>query len=380
MERKENLQVVEDGSVRQEAGDELNSIRARTFNRELSDLVDRIYTHESSHRDQCDFGERPSDENILYDLHDLFYKSTSLLYHRPSRNDCDPAECGAGESDVLLRRIGSALLEIAHPRHSLLSFDFRAQCFRPVAGTLRGIDPDNAVIDYTEPLYRDIVDSATGIIVSPEDLRRDPMLEKRLTTSLPDGGALYFVSVKHLFIWLNREVFPRDISYAYLWFPASILMIQLDPTASAGTKRLFSAIAERCALELVLFDQMTVERLRSLDPSDTVTVRSLQEYLHHYMSRVGGSPIYSVRFFEPRSIETVFLRKYFMSKLNTIASLQTVVLNLLDDRIVIYPGVNELEAIDELVADVTHDGALAEVQLIGTGNHPSPGPMRSNAS
>jgi len=205
------------------------------------------------------------------------------------------------------------------------------------------------------------------------------MLEKRLTTSLPDGGALYFVSVKHLFIWLNREVFPRDISYAYLWFPASILMIQLDPTASAGTKRLFSAIAERCALELVLFDQMTVERLRSLDPSDTVTVRSLQEYLHHYVSRVGGSPVYSVRFLEPRSIETVFLRKYFLSKLNTIASLQTVVLNLLDDRIVIYPGVNELEGIDELVSDVTRDGALAEVQLIGPGHHPSHGPMRSNA-
>ena len=342
------------GSFEEETRNQLNLLRERTFNPELRRLVDRIRVNEPTADRQQDIEDigRMSDEELQLNLYRLFYRARTIRDNSEINTSFDPfaimdEPSSADIKDLLAAHVASMMKHLSLSPFALLSYNITAKGYTPVVHDFTGDDVANFVISLRDNLFQNIHSARDGILVHPDELRGDHYLDKIFSLQGDRGaGSLYFIMLNNIIDEVARELAETGVGPFSSFLPSAMLMVLVGGDAgSVEAVDIARLLRERLSLPLfMLNDKNSV--VFSLERYDDLSY--IFDVLDYFFTlflfkkdRVGVS----LNIKSSTGTSLPFMVKYIISKLNKKLHSDSVIINVVKDRLIILTESAHLEII-----------------------------------
>ena len=179
---------------------DINILRERTFNKELSDLVSKIRVNESREesieKSSPKAAKEITDDQLLRLYHRLYYKAINLDKLDKVNSDLNPFELyKESSSDEIINLIRTEMSKIELQDFSILTFNIEKNCYAAYANFIPNLHDSNIIIDSLENLYSNILSNNNGFVIDSLTIERNSFLKKRFGAE----NSIYFISFVNFF-------------------------------------------------------------------------------------------------------------------------------------------------------------------------------------
>jgi hypothetical protein len=345
------------GSFENETRIQLNLLRERTFNPELRRLVDRIRINEPSpgHQDSVSGIDELSEDELQLNLYRLYYKARNISDNNEINISFDPFkmidETPSNDiKEILAAHLTSMMRHLSLSPFALLSYDITAKGYIPSVHDFDGDVAGNIVISLKDGLFQKILSARDGILVYADELRDDHYLNKIFNTR--DGsvnGPIYFIMINQIINEVVRELSESEAGPFSSFLPSALLMILLQENTRKAEPGDIARIArERLSLPLFMLND-NHSRVYSLERYDDLSyIFSVLDYFFNLFllkkDRVGVS----LHVKSSAGASMPFMMKYIISKLNNKLYSDSVIINVLKERLIILTESSHMEIINQI--------------------------------
>jgi hypothetical protein len=345
------------GSFEEVTRKQLNLLRERTFNPELRKLVDRIRVNEPTpgHQEIVSGIDELTEDELQLNLYRLYYKARNISDNNEINISFDPfkmiEESPSGDiKETLAAHVTYMMRHLSLSPFALLSYDITAKGYIPSIHDFAGDIAANIVISLKDSLFQKILSARDGILVYADELRDDHYLNKIFSTQ--DGsanGPIYFIMINQIVDEVVRELSESGAGPFSSFLPSALLMILLPENAAKAEPVDIARIArERLSLPLFMLND-NHSRVFSLERYDDLSyIFSVLDYFFNLFllkkDRVGVS----LHVKSSSGTSTPFIMKYIISKLNNKLYSDSVIINVLKERLIILTESIHLEIINQI--------------------------------
>jgi hypothetical protein len=345
------------GSFEEETRKQLNLLRERTFNPELRRLVDRIRVNEPPAGQQQNIPEIDgmSDDDLLLNLYRLFYRARTIRDNSEINISFDPYkiidEGSSGDiNEALVAHVTSMMNHLSLSPFALLSYDISSKGYIPAIHDFAGGEISNVVISLRDNLFQKIHAARNGILVHPDELKDDHYLNKIFSIEGDrPGGTIYLVMINNVIDEVGKELAESGVAPLSSFLPSSMLMVQLGGEGGkADAGDIARLIRERLSLPLFMLNdkQSLIYSLRHYDD-----LSSIFDVLDYFFSlflfkkdRIG----ISLNIKSSTGTSLPFMMKYIISKLNKKLHSDSIIINVLKERLIILTEKEHMGAINAI--------------------------------
>ncbi|MFH0976411.1 MAG: hypothetical protein V1874_11575 [Spirochaetota bacterium] len=312
---------------------DVNILRDRTFNQELSDLVARIRTNEPQGEDESPAPVEITDEDLLQMYHKLYYKSVNLTGIDKINTALNPFDLYKESSaEDLVNMIANEMQKIDLSAYLILVYDLKKKCYTSYTNNINDLDEINAVINNSEDLYKNIIKSKNGIIIDNKTLETNIYLHKRFPSKTP----LYFISFDTIFNDFYREVnFENSSDLSGYFLP--ILVIQLNGIPSdQQIKSLYNKLKNSITIYLFLLQKKIEMDWKNPELNN---MHSLFDFLDYTYQKFDNNKDYICSIIKLKNYITVdylFIFKYLQIKLENKLINKSAVIRVEKDKLVVF--------------------------------------------
>ncbi|MCU0822612.1 MAG: hypothetical protein MUC95_09100, partial [Spirochaetes bacterium] len=348
----------ENGSMDSPDAD-LDRVREKTFNKELSDLVEKIRAHELTDEQEVeeDIPEiavsEISEDDLLRKYHDLFYRAVNMIGAGNTNTIFNQFELSLNSiKDDLERYIDLELRGMSYPHYSILLYSLEKKCYVIYVNHIDGLDENNIIIDPNEELHKNIYDNKKGVIIGSRVVNNNIYLKKRF---LPDSRVVtnysyYFLSFRNLtsdfFSGMERPT-GRDLPYRAM-FP--ILVVRLD-NEEARAETVFSRIRDRLTVHFIFLARKLIIKTHNTRSGSHNDLYNIMEHNFKLFQRDSDGLCYVVKCSAGLTKEILFVLKYLHIKLKETLSKRTIISRIEKNKFVILITKPELNALKRVVDD-----------------------------
>jgi hypothetical protein len=345
------------GSFEEETRKQLNMLRERTFNPELRRLVDRIRVNEPPAGQQQNISgiDEMSDDDLQLNLYRLFYRARTIRDNSEINISFDPFkmidETASGDiQGALAEYVISMMSHLSLSPFALLSYNISSKGYVPTIHDLSGEEASNVVISLRDNLFQRILAARDGIIVRPDELRDDHYLSKIFSIGGETAaGSIYLVMLNRIIDEVGRELTETGAVPLSSFLPSALLMVQIGvDAANVEAGDIARLIRERLSLPLFMLNDKH-SLIFSLERYDDLS--NIFDVLEYFFTlflfkkdRVGVS----LNIKSSSGTSLPFMMKYIISKLNKKLHSDSIIINVLKERLIILTEPEHLGAINQI--------------------------------
>lgn len=329
-------------------GFELNKARERTFNKDLSDLVDKIKSQESS-PSAADNLENIDEKELLQKYHKLFYKSVNLINLNTINSDLNQYEL---DNDLLSydaqknnQHIINAMLGLSLSNFSILLYNIKKRSYVPYIHHIDFHNKDNIAISITEDFYSYILNSTNGIIIDRNFLENNKHLNKRFAGENHEDNNLYFLSIKnivHNFIpGLEEETLINDLTL----YP--ILMVSGN---FSDQKKIFNTIRNRMLIPFLYLEKDVLQK--RIKNNNLTHVHDNIDTILRILINKNNYICYTLRSLKSKETEATFVISYLYTKIQKYFNDRTLILRTGLDNLLIIINKTDKKNLEDLLHDI----------------------------
>ena len=328
-------QIFEENEIDSGAPD-VNILRERTFNKELSDLVSKIRTNESieetAEQTQKDTDKDISDDELLRLYHKLYYKTLNLEELDKINSELNPFDLyKESSSDEIINLINTEMSNMQLSDFSILAYIIDKNAYTNYANYIANLNENNIVIDSFEILYTNILSNTNGFIVDSQIIERNLFLNKRFGS----GQSMYFISFGNFFMdfFYSADLGEKpDFSDQLL----PILLIQLKENIKDHQKKsIYNNIKNRLTVYFFLLYKKILLENQNLN-NNISNVFNLIDYTYKKYSKLDDYLCCIIKFKKYVNIESFFILQYLQDKLEKKLFQKTSISRIEKDKLIIF--------------------------------------------
>ncbi len=346
---------------------DINKVREKTFNKELSGLVSRIITNESTGKTGTTEKETPMDDVpkpeddpgitgdiLLKKFHELFYKAVNLAGQGGITTAFNPFDLyKESSSDDLLNMIHNEMPGLSLPEYSILTYNPSKKCYTSYTNHIDDLDENNIAIDTTEDLYRKITENPDGIFLSYQTIDSDIFLKKRFIPKNYKDSTLnyYFLYFNDLFKNYYTTLEP-DNKQEFADNLLPILMVRLsDDADTLNSKNLSHKIKNKMAVYLLLLlRKIQIETLKS-QPRAYTGIFEFIETAYRKYDKHKDCLCMIIKYKYYVNLESFFILNYLHKKLKTELSGLASVSIIEKDKLILFTRKAHAKTLDKILND-----------------------------
>jgi hypothetical protein len=342
-------------------------IRERTFTPDLRKLVNKVTgqspdrTKERAFNDaeMAPVGPDITDEELLKKYHRLFYRTLHFKDRAHASGGYFLSTGNVSFDDSSLNQIiTDELSKISSNGFALLSYSISQKSYIPFTNTITDIDIFKIFISLNDDICRLIQRSVDGIIISSDDVVRDPLLKKYFRQlHLPQNTRIYLNFYHNFYIDLpdSLTVFsPRPLFNTAS--PLMIVKVRIEDSAHDVYTMIKSTISS-CLLfyaanQIRLFQETGTGNFENL-------FRVLELYYTIFHSKKSGI-ILKITVDIKASLEYRYILSYLMLKLESHLSGSSMVYQPDRDMLLIFSATDDVQPVERLLNEYNQstDGCL----------------------
>jgi hypothetical protein len=335
------------------APEEINILREKTFTKELSQLVNRIFTNESGTVENADEVNPLSiveKNTLLNDLERFIYslkhcedlKKTGLKYN-PFTLNIDVYD----DIDDMDYYLNKGINQCGFSEFGVFKFIPAERSFRFDRGTLSNYLKRNCFFGLKDNIVkRDF--SEYGIILTGDTIAQDPFLEKKFYNnyqeiSKEDSFYINRVSSFCSNIFLEKKNLSLSIIEKYT---SPLIVIKLHEESICTEEEIYSTIKPYMSIPLAVYMGKNA-LMPAVNDSGFEDCYNIIE-LFRNISDLSGLTWCILTGKELTSMESFFMLKYFFSKIKSSAGINSLVMRVASNRIIMALPPSNVETIKSI--------------------------------
>jgi hypothetical protein len=337
----------------------LERVREKTFNKELSDLVEKIRSHELS-EEQEEEEDLPDitaseirEDDLLRKYHNLFYHAINLIGINNINASFNQFDLSLNSiKDELEKYIDDEMRALSFPCYSVLYYNLEKKCYVPCINHINELDENNIIIDPNEEFCKNIYEHSSGIIIGSRTVNNNIYLKKRFSLSGQAGArfSYYFISLRNLtsdfYSGIERSA-GKNLPDRSL-FPILMILLNEEETAPES---IFYKIRDRLAVHFIFLARkliMKTHNTKAGNHSDLFNTMG-----HNFKLFQGDSEggCFIIKCSSHLTKETLFVLKYLHIKLKESLSKRSIISRIEKDKFVILINKPEVRILNRVVMD-----------------------------
>lgn len=339
---------------------DINKIRDRTFNKELSDLVDKIKSNEETDKEvreddssQENAEESVSEEKLLLLMHKLFYKAVNLAEIETINTEFNPftlyKESSLDDLDIIIR---NEMQHASLPEYAVLNYNIKKKCYTCHVNHIKGLSDDNIILETTEKLFLDIIENNNVYILDNLSIERDIYLRKRFTpdTDQERSNFLFipFTNLFRVFLKNNESEDILDLNNKLL----PLIMIRLDYNMKDHLKNeIFDIIKSKMTIYFFLLYKKS---LMDIQKNQTVNIENVIAFIDFEFKKYHSSKddiCTVIKFKNYLNMEFLYIFEYLYIKLKQKIGNPGSVSRIEKDRIIIFAHSSKRKTLEKVLED-----------------------------
>jgi hypothetical protein len=206
--------IAVDGESDEISPEMLEFLRKKTFSDELKTLVDKVVFDGGKKEDSAPAAIPSSDTRpVIEKLQRLFYKTINLSEKVSTGYDPLGSETET-VYEYSLRYMNETLRKIGLDEYALLCYDPAYKSYVSAMSTIKGYDPLNLVLAPEDPLYREVINEAVGVVIDPASPMREKFASKHFVSGF-DDSTVFLISVQNILniFWAFSE---NEIPHSFI--------------------------------------------------------------------------------------------------------------------------------------------------------------------
>lgn len=219
----------QDDSSEEISEEMLEFLRNKTFTEDFKSLLNKVVFNSEEtipvpEKKPAAVGMNP----VIEKLQRLFYKTVNLsekvsTTYDPLGSDTETVY------DYSLRYMKEQLHSIGLDEYALLCYDPAYKSYVSAMTTIKGYDPVNIVLAPEDPLYKEVINEAVGVVIDPISPIRDTLASKHFVSGF-DDSTVFLISVQNILniFWAFNE---NEIPYSFIptsLYPIFVAVIRND--------------------------------------------------------------------------------------------------------------------------------------------------------
>jgi hypothetical protein len=194
----------------------LEFLRSKTFNDDFKSLVNKVVFDNAAAAPKSisSIIHNAEDFNpIIEKLQRLFYKSVNLsekvsTTYDPLGSDTETVY------DYSLRYMKEQLHAIGLDEYALLCYNPAYKSYVSSMTTIKGYNPVNMVLAPEDPLYKEVINEAIGVVIEPDSPTREKFASKHFVSGFEDS-TIFLISVQNILniFWAFNE---NEIPHSFI--------------------------------------------------------------------------------------------------------------------------------------------------------------------
>lgn len=326
---------------------DVNVLREKTFNKELSDLVSRIQDNETKKDTLLDINQT-TDNELLRMFHQLYYKSINLTDIHTINTDLNPFDLfKEASTDDLFNLIYYEMNKIGFNQFSILAYNFEQKCYTAYCNYINNLNENNIVLTTSENLYVRIINKKDGLIINIHEINNNLYLKKRFS----QGKDLLFISLINFFKDFYSDADLDNVNdFSDHLLP--ILIIQLtDGIKENQIKSIYNIIKNKLTVYFFLLHKKIQIDLQNSNYNNLQGIYNFLDFTYQNYNKNKDCVCMIVKCKKYLNIEVLFILKYLQNKLINKLPDNTTTSRIEKDRLIIFTQKAKRKVLDEILED-----------------------------
>jgi len=357
------------------AHQEVNFLREKTFTKELSSLVDRIFTNESvrpATAEKDDLLNLTEKQSILLEYEKLIYslKHSSDIPEISSRYNPFNLNIDVHDDiDGMENYLRAGMDQSGFNQYGIFKFNLKENAYRFAAGSLSEAMKKNCFFGVSDPVLSGTF-SEYGIILKREDIEADPFLAKKFNLSSyirPEENSFYLNRIynycKNLFSTSDIPELTRLEK-----FTSPLLLIPVPAGIAGDESDIHSIIKSNLSIPFSVY--LSHNRLKPVIADFDYNESLLLIEIFQKMPYSSALKWCVIKGGKEASLENLFMLKYLLAKLRLRTGRNSLILRVASSNIVMALEESELEDIRDCVRDFkSRSGQIIDISFIDYHGH-----------
>lgn len=326
---------------------DINVLRERTFNKELSDLVSRIQENESKIDTLFDINQTTDDE-LLRMFHQLYYKSINLTDTHTINSDLNPFDLfKEASTDDLFNLIYYEMNKIGFNQFAILAYNFEQKCYTAHCNYINNLNENNIVLTTSENLYIRVINKKDGLIININEINNNLYFKKRFS----QGKDLLFISLISFFKDFYSDADLDNVNdFSDHLLP--ILIIQLTESIKENQiKPIYDLIKNKLTVYFFLLHKKIQIDLQNSNFNNLQGIYNFLDFTYQNYNKNKDCVCMIVKCKKYLNIEILFILKYLQNKLTNKLPDNTTTSRIEKDRLLIFTQKTKRKVLDEILED-----------------------------
>jgi len=356
---------------------ERNIIREKTFNSELSSLVNQIYLNEELNDKQLNYSDKISDSEI----NSLLMRCEKLIYRSKHFNDLsvissfyNPFEMNffinsdTNNNDTKLETdfiyIAGGLAQCGFSKYQILKYNFSDKAYRSSVSNMDTYFSDTVFFSINDPLILYIDKNTEGFIIKPDLISSDPFFSKKFIRddNISNQSSFYIVKTSSIFDGLIDSLLLEKSGNDYEQFFSPLLIIELKYGEVFQPKDIFKKLQEFTAVPLLSYFFKNSIRSSITDYSFEEVLLIIELFIksssyHKLISYFITIKDYSIK-------ENIFILKFVLSKIKKLLKKESLIFRVSIDKIILIISESNINDIRNIIDKVNSTDEVIKVQVI----------------
>lgn len=361
---------------------ERNLLREKTFNSELNQLVNKIFTNEKINEDPLEFTEEidlTEKNNLLFKCEELVYRlkhldeyNTASSFYNPFDTDIDVYD----DIDDTADYIKAGLLQCGYREYQVLKYNFNDKAYRSDINMLEESFSADVYFSINDPVIKRIRNNTEGFILKPELIASDPFFSKKFNNDNSDSlnpGTFYIVKISSLFNDpINMKKLEDKIS-KFEDFLSPLLLIKLNGNGDYKPDEVFSSLKMTAAIPMMLYFLKNRIKFNITNSKYEDTLLMIELFIKSSINTGIKSYIITLNDYSVKN--NLFIFKFFMSRVKKILTRDSLILRISINRAIIvtssdtgeiYTSIERINSGSELITidQVDYSGFLNSKEFV----------------
>jgi hypothetical protein len=326
---------------------ERNLLREKTFNSELNQLVNKIFTNEKINEDPVEFYEETDvteKNNLLLKCEELIYRLKHLDEYNAASSFYNPFDTDINvydDIDDTADYIKTGLLQCGYPEYQILKYNFNDKAYRSDINMLEESFSTGMYFSINDPVIKRIRNNTEGFIFKPDLIISDPFFSKKFINGNADSlnpGAFYIVRISSLFNDpVNMKKLEDKIS-KFEEFLSPLLLIKLNRNGDYKLDEVFSSLKMKAAIPMMLYFLKNRIKFNITNSKYEDTLVMIELFIKSSINT--GIKSYIITLNDYSVKDNLFIFKFLMSRVKKILSRDSLILRISINRAIIVTSSN----------------------------------------
>ncbi len=348
----DNYNEIKNTSAEDYTDGSINLMRNRTFNSELRELVNRIKENENSY-DDINIDDL-SESEVLYLLHQLFYKTKNLknlhninTLYNPFLKEYSSDDFRRDLEKYISEKLERELLTL----YSILTYNISDKCFS--SSSLNNTMNQNIIISLHDNLYGEIVKNRKGFILDNSEILKNPFIRKKfyIENSQDYSKSLFIILLGRITENIRYEIDRniKNMPLADLLSP--LLIIEFEKDLHSDCESIYNYLVSELAIPLLNLEcyRSVNLTLKQYDNYEEI-VDLVENFLNMALKMRHGAGVYikSNRHYGKRNLLQL---KYLKAKLTKVLPDDSIIIRIGNNKLFIICDKSYIGSINALIDD-----------------------------